>query len=701
VNTETYIGGGYRFGGFVVDPARRELRDHHGEVVRLPARAFQVLLELLRHAGQPVSKDALLEAAWKGRIVEENSLSRAISTLRNALGDDASSPRFIATIPGEGYQFVAPIEERAGAPGAGNTDAAPQVRQRHFLRRLATVLLVLVLVVAALAAALWWRSGVEAPATAGGGALVDLEILTDFPGSHSQPSLSPDGEWLAFTSDASGTRQIWTMSLDDRIPQQLTDGESPASRPAWSPDGSQIAFQLDDTGTIAAVHPLGEGRPRPLVEGGARNPSFSPDGDWLVYDWGRQIRRANADGSDPRSIEGVPERRFLREWPLPAVSPNGSEIAYFLADEAVLGDFWRIPATGGEPRRVTEDGSPGMGLAWFPDGDALAVSSMRGGRFNLWRVPLDGSEPTPLTSGVGDDRDPVVSPDGEWIIYAHQETRWQLVSSDPATGEESVVIERRTPIVIPDVAPDGHRAVYFSGTPANAELFTADLRTGETVQVTDDPDRFAAVPTWSGDGRRIYYQDSRSQAVRRIDQGGRNDVEAFPDFHFMRGHVWLSFQPGGDRFVFNGPGPDGGRRTVVRSLGGEPDRVFEKVLRTPDWSPDGTRLVGSTGGGASGPITVCDAESGDCAPLLVGGEPVEGVQPKWSRDGSRVFFRRRDDPTRLRLWVADPQSGAVEQVLDLGPVDPSDSVYSVAEGDHIVWARTLAGESKIWRGRRR
>jgi hypothetical protein len=66
-----------------------------------------------------------------------------------------------------------------------------------------------------------------------------------------------------------------------------------------------------------------------------------------------------------------------------------------------------------------------------------------------------------------------------------------------------------------------------------------------------------------------------------------------------------------------------------------------------------------------------------------------------------VFFRRRDDPARLVIWMLDPETETLKKVLDLGPVDPSDSIFSIAEGDRIVWARTLADESKIWRGRLR
>jgi len=700
----------WRFSGFVLDPGRRSLMDARGDVVRLPARAFDVLLELVRAAGRPVGKDELMEAAWRGRIVEENSLSRAVSTLRQALGDDAAAPRFIATLPGQGYQFVAPIESEAApppdsvatrpAPAAAvpaDEEPARTVADRRAGSLPAILLAAAVLAVAASAVVLWWTSRPSEPAAPPVMALSNLEILTDFPGSHSSPALSPDGDWLAFTSDASGASQVWIMSLQDRAPRQLTHDVPGARDPAWSPDGQQIAYVIDGWG-IGSVSPLSPGPPRRLVEGGG-HPAFAPSGQWLVYEWGRQVHRARSDGSDARRIEGVPERRFVHQAALPVVSPNGEEIAYFLAENAVAGDFWRIPASGGEPNRITRDGVPADGASWLPGGGALVVSSTRNGRANLWRVALDGSEPLPLTSGVGDDTRPIVSPDGEWVVYVHQQTRWQLVSSDPRTGEHEVLLERRDSIHLPAVSPDGRGAAWFSADPTRAELFTIDLDGRTVKRVGDDPARWPSVPSWSGDGRSIYYQDFATLDLRRVDTDGRNDVLAAAGMHWRNGKLWLSFQPGGDRYVFQEREPESDRvRTVARSLSGEPDIVFDSPgLSMPSWSRDGTRVIGVDSDDA---LWQCRLVDRRCEPVYVAGEPVHGAQPRWSRDGERIYLRRRtEDNTRFTLWVHDPAAGTLEQVLEIGPVEPNSQTYDVAAGDRIIWARMQTDDSKIWRGR--
>ena len=94
----------YRFDGFELRPVDRSLT-HEGKPVSVTPRAFDVLVALVERAGDVVSKDDLLETAWRGLVVEENNLQVQVSTLRKLLG-----PQTIATIPGRGYRFAAPTD---------------------------------------------------------------------------------------------------------------------------------------------------------------------------------------------------------------------------------------------------------------------------------------------------------------------------------------------------------------------------------------------------------------------------------------------------------------------------------------------------------------------------------------------------------------------------------------------------------------
>jgi len=111
VRTET----AYAFGEFRVEPARRLLL-HRGEPAPLTAKAFDTLLELVRHRGEVVAKDDLMHAVWPDTFVEENNLNQHIGALRRVLQDRYGENRYIVTVPGRGYQFVADVELVAPTP---------------------------------------------------------------------------------------------------------------------------------------------------------------------------------------------------------------------------------------------------------------------------------------------------------------------------------------------------------------------------------------------------------------------------------------------------------------------------------------------------------------------------------------------------------------------------------------------------------
>jgi len=100
----------YEFGDFALDVSQQRLtRRDTGEPIPLTAKAFDTLLYLVEHAAQTLDRDVLLRAIWPDVIVEENSLSQTISTLRQVLGEVRGENRYILTIPRKGYRFVAQV----------------------------------------------------------------------------------------------------------------------------------------------------------------------------------------------------------------------------------------------------------------------------------------------------------------------------------------------------------------------------------------------------------------------------------------------------------------------------------------------------------------------------------------------------------------------------------------------------------------
>jgi DNA-binding winged helix-turn-helix (wHTH) protein len=111
----------YSFDHFTLEPADRRLR-RDGEPVELSARYFDALTLLVREAGTLVSKDRFMDEVWSGIPVTDEALTQCIKALRRALGDDASSPRVIETVPKHGYRFIAPVS------GVGRATHRPKGR---------------------------------------------------------------------------------------------------------------------------------------------------------------------------------------------------------------------------------------------------------------------------------------------------------------------------------------------------------------------------------------------------------------------------------------------------------------------------------------------------------------------------------------------------------------------------------------------
>jgi len=101
----------YEFDGYRVDAMRRCLFDKKGQSLPLPSRAFDLLLLMVQRPGELLDKATILNAVWPNTVVEENNLSQCIRVLRRTLGDTAKERRYIATVPGRGYQFIARVRQ--------------------------------------------------------------------------------------------------------------------------------------------------------------------------------------------------------------------------------------------------------------------------------------------------------------------------------------------------------------------------------------------------------------------------------------------------------------------------------------------------------------------------------------------------------------------------------------------------------------
>jgi len=121
---QTYI---YEFDDFRVDPGRRLLLGRDGRPLPLTPKAFDTLIYLVQHTDVVLGKETLMRAIWADTAVEENNLNQCISALRRVLGEKRAEHRYIVTVPGRGYRFVAPVNKRKPPVVASSAEPIPSI----------------------------------------------------------------------------------------------------------------------------------------------------------------------------------------------------------------------------------------------------------------------------------------------------------------------------------------------------------------------------------------------------------------------------------------------------------------------------------------------------------------------------------------------------------------------------------------------
>jgi DNA-binding winged helix-turn-helix (wHTH) protein len=244
-----------RFAAFEFDPGTGELRKN-GLRIKLNGQPVSVLAMLIERAGEVVTREELQKRLWPvdTYVDFEHSLNAAIKRLRAALRDSAGAPRFVETLPRQGYRFIAPLShlpvdqpavqpvQSQSANVVPQADAGNQKPTRWW-----RYVLVLAVGAALLIGAIlrihvteyFWRSPI---------ADARVQTVTDFDGVQQDAAVSRDGHFVAFLSDRSGQMDVWVTQVGSGQFHNLTNGNvpelvNPSIRTLeFSPDGSFIAF---------------------------------------------------------------------------------------------------------------------------------------------------------------------------------------------------------------------------------------------------------------------------------------------------------------------------------------------------------------------------------------------------------------------------------------------------------------------------
>ena len=294
-----------RFGTFEVDLPAGELRKS-GVKLRLTGQPFQVLTILLERPGEVVTREELQKRLWPDTFVDvDHNLNTAINRIREVLGDSAESPRFVETLPRRGYRFVAPVE------GTQTTEVpvGSAVRQKSrmpWVRR--TSILVVLVLLAAAGFFIYWR--LQSPPSL---AKRTLARITFDDGLQIGATWSPDGRFIAYSSNRGGKFDIWVQQVSGSNPVQITKGPGQNWEPDWSPDGKYIAYRSEEgDGGIYVIPALGGAGLERKISPFGYYPKWSPDSSQVLF---QSLRRTRS------RAEGAFSQR-LRAGCEPSASPS-------------------------------------------------------------------------------------------------------------------------------------------------------------------------------------------------------------------------------------------------------------------------------------------------------------------------------------------------------------------------------------------
>ena len=245
-------------------------------------------------------------------------------------------------------------------------------------------------------------------------------------GSYGTVCYASDGR-IVYSSAASGAGDIWIMNGDGGNAKQLTSDSGVNDDPMISPDGRYIVFGSNRAGVsnIWRMNSDGSSPVRLTSGSGEKYPQCSPDGKWVVYNSVASDQDLYAVWKVP--IEGgEPARLTDSNTHYPAISPDGTRIAYFYRDDSSIGRY-RIAVMlfeGGQPE-ITFDIAPGLDLfpyvRWFPDGQSLTYAAARDGFHNIWMQPLGGGPAKQLTGFKIEGKFPFDwSRDGKQLVFVRR-----------------------------------------------------------------------------------------------------------------------------------------------------------------------------------------------------------------------------------------------------------------------------------------
>ena len=479
------------------------------------------------------------------------------------------------------------------------------------------------------------------------------------------PSWSPKGDWIVFTSERAGSADLYRIRADGTSLEPLTEDPAYDDQAAFSPDGKQIVFVstraagtanlwILDSATRKAM-PLTSGR------GGDFRPAWSPDGQWIAFSSDRDSNLPAAKGRWER----------LHVVDIYVIRPDGSGL-----------------------KRISEHGNFCGSPKWTHDSKSVVAYCMSAeetwtyragtadGETNLVQINVADGKTTPVTTGPGVKEYPYVLSSGE-VAYVRRQGPVQGVFY--AGGKPG---PSGSDVRSPSWSPDGTQVVYsrysmnrtvepvkvWSRNP-NYELYTTIFLpaydpTGEHIAVTRPSGLFIVDegkpartilerkelilgPQWSPEGRQIVFGIGKFTSFLDFDAGGKKPIDPAnggaqlgminPDgseFHLItsgpNNNAFASFAPDGKQIVYRTEGPDGEGLRIMNLGNHSITALTDKYDNFPAWSPRGDLIAFIRKIDGNFEVFTIRPDGKDLRQLT--DTPGNEAHLAWSPDGQRLAF---------------------------------------------------------------
>lgn len=644
----------FAVGAWRVEPALH-LISNEAQSQHLEPRVMDLLVYLAAARGRVVARGELLDAVWGDVVVNEEAVSRAVSELRKALGDDPKAPRYVQTIRKSGYRLVAEVS--ATPPGA--VRASRPAHRAWIGRRWLGGALGLLMVAVVLG---WWLVRERAPAAPAPATPLVAQLLTTYPGREIDPAIDRPGQRVVFAwngaEDGDYDLYVRRFGPAEKL-LRLTHTPGFEGHPAWSPDGAAVAFVREGEAGAAVwtVSGLGGDERRLFaLAGWSFGLDWFPDGRSVVVsqpgdDGVQRLVRLYLDASGAQLLT-APDQRLAGDYK-PAVSPDGAWVAFVRGGRLDQQDVYVVRVADGQERRLSRTGGRIRGVDWSPDGHSVLYASDVGGGFGLWRAAIDGSQAAWLPLNGQDIYNPVVAASGRLVFesISFEENLWSLdLTAGPHASPERLALRSTRQETLPAFSPDGRELAFVSNRSGQRTLWLGSFDSANSRPLTRPDEAVAGGPVWSPGGSRI--------AVALVVDG------------FARPFV-----------VMVGSGRS-------RPLLDEPTHAIPVA-----WSGDGARIYLASDRGGQWDLWSIGVDGDALTQMTTSG----GLAAAETEDGAWLYYTRSGDPAFYALALADVGGGGSEVGRQVGRVEPAHgrpwrlaagAIYTVAlEGEAFILLR--------------